>query len=172
MLLYERPTGPFDTPKFYYFATRQDLLGGGNLGNPIATFDNVDDLMNFLNWAQNYGDYMVITDGKTFMVYPRSLYEIPASQLDSADVLAMFRNLMEPNVNVHVYDKSTGQPKFYYFATRLDLLGGSEGLGDPIATFNNPDDLLRFLSTARDPEDLMIITDGTTFRVSKALTTT
>ncbi len=119
VLLYERPTGPFDTPKFYYFATRQDLLGGGNLGNPIATFDNVDDLMNFLNWAQNYGDYMVITDGKTFMVYPRSLYEIPASQLDSADVLAMFRNLMEPNVNVLVYDKSTGQPKFYYFATRL-----------------------------------------------------
>jgi hypothetical protein len=81
----------------------------------------------------------------------------------------MFRAVMDSNTtNVLVYEEPTSpsdQPKFYYFVTRLGLLGGDRGLGDPIATFNNPNDLLRFLSTARDPEDLMIITDGTRFMV-------
>jgi hypothetical protein len=170
VLLYEGPTGPNDTPKFYYFVTRLDLLGGSEgLGDPIATFNNPNDLLTFLRSAQNYGDYMVITDGNTFMVYPRSLYEIPASQLGSPDILAMFRAVMDSNTtNVLMYEEPTSpsdQPRLYYFVTRLGLLGGDRGLGDPIATFNNPGDLLRFLSTAQDPEDLMILTDGTKFMV-------
>jgi len=170
VLLYEGPTGPNDTGRFYYFTTRLDLLGGGTgLGNPIATFDNPQDLMRFLTWAQNFGDYMVITDGKTFMVYPRNLYEIPASELGNPDVLSMFRNAIASNtVNVLVYEGPTGPNdtgKFYYFTTEEGLLSGNSGLGEPIATFNNANDLVKFLSNARNPEDLMILTDGNTFEV-------
>jgi len=170
VLLYEGPTGPNDMPKFYYFVTRLDLLGGSEgLGNPIATFDNPGDLLTFLRSLQNPEDYMVLTDGARFMVYQRSLYEIPASQLGSASTLAMFRAVMDSNTtNVLVYEGPTtpsDQPRFYYFVTRLGLLGGDRGLGKPIETFNNPGDLLRFLSTARDPEDLMVLTDGARFMV-------
>jgi len=112
VLLYERPTGPFDSPKFYYFVTRQDLLGdNGNLDNPIATFDNPNDLVKFLTSAQNYGDYMVITDGKTFTVYPRSLYEIPASQLSNPVLLTMLRMFASNFVNVLLPVKYPDMPR-------------------------------------------------------------
>jgi hypothetical protein len=171
VLLPEKSIDVLGVSKFYYIATRLDLLGGDRgLGRPIETFNNVNDLLTFLRSIQNPEDYMVITDGNRFMVYQRSLYMITPDQLNNPDVLAMFRaNANRPGlVNVLLYEGPTGPndtPKFYYFVTRQDLLGGSGGLGDPIATFNNPGDLLRFLSTARDPEDLMILTDGTRFMV-------
>ena len=113
--------------KFYYIVTRLDLLGGnGGLGNPIATFDNVDALQSFLRSAPDPENLMVLTDGTKFMVYPRSLYVITTDQLKDPNILAMLStNANTPDmVNVLLYERPTGPfdtPKFYYFVTRQDL---------------------------------------------------
>ncbi len=171
VLLPERSTDVVGVSKFYYITTRLDLLGGDRgLGKPIEAFNNVNDLLTFLRSVQDPEDYMVLTDGTKFMVYQRSLYTITPDQLNNPDILAMFKaNVNRPGmVNVLLYEGPTGPndtPRFYYFVTRLDLLGGSEGLGDPIATFDNPNDLLTFLRSAQNFGNYMVITDGTRFMV-------
>ncbi len=88
VLLPEKSSDVLGVSKFYYIVTRLDLLGGSEgLGDPIATFNNPDDLLTFLRSAQNFGNYMVVTDGNTFIVYQRSLYTITPDQLDNPDVL-------------------------------------------------------------------------------------
>jgi len=95
--------------------------------------------------------------------------EITADQLSNEEILSIIKANTRPDMaNVLVYEGSEGisnQPKFYYLTTKMDYIGGREALGDPIATFNSPDDLVKFLKSAQDPQDLMIITDGNTFRI-------
>ncbi len=90
VLLPERSTDVLGVSKFYYIATRLDLLGGDRgLGKPIETFNNIDGLLTFLRSVQNPEDYMILTDGNRFMVYQRSLYMITPDQLNNPDILAM-----------------------------------------------------------------------------------